>query len=155
MYHEQLVNDVRAAIDDVLHPIRETSDYVMVFGTRLHREFSGFPLPFHGWGHMTAVYPCYSCVRRVCKTVDDTGIVALTRYAILTGSGLAQSQIKYERNADTRSGLKKASWDPTEATYFKDRILEEARPLTSLDHQLDDCFQVAIINGGELRRRGA
>ncbi|KAF8960870.1 hypothetical protein BDZ97DRAFT_1905721 [Flammula alnicola] len=174
------VDDVRAAVDDVLHPIRETSDYVMVFGTR----------------------------------VDD--IVALTRYAILTGSGLAQSQIKYDFkyggcrvlaicgfvpnniedfgprykiekcnclvkhnkphwteirsnntictqdfvNACLRHptlcakrrhplGLKKAPWDPTEATYFKDSILEEARPLTSLDHQLDDCFQVAIVDGGE------
>lgn len=63
------VHDVRAAIDDVLHPIRNTGDYVLVLGTRVYRELSGASLPFHAWGHMTAVFPCYSCVRKVCKTV--------------------------------------------------------------------------------------
>lgn len=66
------VDDVRAAIDDVLHPIRERGEYVVVFGIRVHKELSGSNLPFHGWGHMTAVFPCYSCVRRVCKTVRRT-----------------------------------------------------------------------------------
>ncbi|KAF9563842.1 hypothetical protein CPC08DRAFT_307163 [Agrocybe pediades] len=92
------VDDVRAAIDDVLHPDRESSDYVVVFGTRLHKELSGNSFPLHGWGHMTAIFPCYSCVRRVCQTVDD--IVALTRYALLSGSGLAQSYTKYDFNYD-------------------------------------------------------
>ena len=63
------VEDVRAAIDDVLHPIRESGEYVVVFGLRVHKDLSGSDLPFHGWGHMTGVFPCYSCVRRVCKTV--------------------------------------------------------------------------------------
>ncbi|KAJ3508643.1 hypothetical protein NLJ89_g5641 [Agrocybe chaxingu] len=239
------VFDVRAAVDDVLHPMRETGEYVVVFGTRVHKELSGASLSFHGWGHMTAVFPCYSCVRRVCKTVDD--IVALTRYAILSGQGLAQSQIRYEfnfdgcrvlslcgfipnvienvvpryqvekcncffegnkphwtetkannaicvglslndpktqlfvnaclrepdfmvlcrkgptgrlirskplwgtevRKADTRAGLKKAVWDQREAIHFQDSVLDEARPLTAPDKYLDDCFQVAIVDGGE------
>ncbi|KDR77160.1 hypothetical protein GALMADRAFT_433037 [Galerina marginata CBS 339.88] len=88
------VDDVRAAIDDVLHPVRLTGEYVVVCGIRLHKEPSGVSLPFHGWGHMTAVFPCYSCVRRVCKSVDD--IVALTKYAHLSKAGLAQSHTKYD-----------------------------------------------------------
>jgi len=67
---ELTVDDVRAAIDDILHSRRQTGDYVVVFGTRLHKELSRQSLPFHGWGHMTALFPCYSCVRRVCRTVS-------------------------------------------------------------------------------------
>ncbi len=63
------VHDIRAAVDDVLHPVREKGDYVVVLGMRLHKELTGIPLPFHGWGHMTALFGCYSCVRKVCRTV--------------------------------------------------------------------------------------
>ena len=63
------VDDVRAAIDDVLHPVRPKSEYVVVLGTRVHKEPTESSLPLHAWGHMTAILPCYSCVRKVCKTV--------------------------------------------------------------------------------------
>ncbi|KIM41427.1 hypothetical protein M413DRAFT_18954 [Hebeloma cylindrosporum] len=92
------VDDVRAAIDDVLHPVRPKGEYVVVLGTRVHKGPTESPLPLHAWGHMTALFPCYSCVRKVCKTVDD--IVALTRYAILSGSGLAQSYLRYDFGYD-------------------------------------------------------
>ncbi|PPR03389.1 hypothetical protein CVT24_012514 [Panaeolus cyanescens] len=240
------VHDVRAAIDDALHPVREKGDYVQVLGTRVHKEMTGSVLPFHGWGHMTALFPCYSCVRRVCTTVDD--IVALTRYSLLTASGLAQSYTKYNhgyqgsrelslcgfipntidrlgprytveksnrffdrrntplwteiqtnyiicaglsltdpktqlfvnaclrhpdfmvmcrkgpngriirtkplcgnrvRKATTRAALKNTPWDPTEDIVFQDSVLEEAWPLLSRDTHLQDCFQIAIMDGGE------
>lgn len=62
-------NDVRAAIDDVLHPVCATGEYVVVFKTRVHKDLGPIGLPFHGWGHMVAIFPCYSCIRRTCKTV--------------------------------------------------------------------------------------
>ena len=65
------VDDVRAAIDDVLHPVRSKGEYVVVLGTRLHKEPTESSLPLHAWGHMTALFPCYSCVRKVCKTVGS------------------------------------------------------------------------------------
>lgn len=63
------VDDVRAAIDDVLHPVRQKGEYVVVLGTRVHKEPTESSLSLHAWGHMTALFPCYSCVRKVCKTV--------------------------------------------------------------------------------------
>jgi len=66
---ELYVIELRAAIDDVLEPVRETGEYVVVLGTRVHKELSGASPPFHAWGHMTAAFPCYSCVRQVCTTV--------------------------------------------------------------------------------------
>lgn len=104
------VDDVRAAIGDVLHPIRPKGEYVVVLGMRVHKEPADASLPFHAWGHMTAILPCYSCVRKVCKTVspfpisillstnprmqvDD--IVALTRYTLFSCSTLHQSNLRY------------------------------------------------------------
>ena len=71
------VDDVRAAIDDVLHPVRQKGEYVVLLGTRVHKELADTSLPLHGWGHMTAVAPCYSCVRQVCKTVSSFPISIL------------------------------------------------------------------------------
>ena len=71
------VDDVRAATDDVLHPVREKGEYVVVLGTRVHKELADISLPLHGWGHLTAVDPCYSCVRKVCKTVSSFPISAV------------------------------------------------------------------------------
>lgn len=124
------VHDVRAAIDDVLHPIRNTGDYVLVLGTRVYRELSGASLPFHAWGHMTAVFPCYSCVRKVCKTVDD--IVALTRYALLTGSNLAQSQMRYQFEYDTARALTICGFIPN--------VIEDFGPRYSVQKG-NCCFQ--------------
>jgi hypothetical protein len=63
------VHDVRAAIDDVLRPWNDGGDFVAVLNARVYKDPSGSPMPFHGWGHMTAFFLCYSCVRKVCKTV--------------------------------------------------------------------------------------
>ncbi|KAH9474649.1 hypothetical protein JR316_0013113 [Psilocybe cubensis] len=80
--------DVRAAIDDVLHPVRTTGEYVVVFKARVHKDLSHASLPFHGWGHMAAFFPCYSNIRRTCESVDD--IVELTRYALLCNVPIAR-----------------------------------------------------------------
>jgi len=65
------VHDVRAAIDDVQNPLRSgDAGYVMVLGMKIYQQLSGKRMPVHGWGHMTSVFPCYSCVRRVCKSVS-------------------------------------------------------------------------------------
>lgn len=53
------------------------------------------------------------------------------------------------RKADTRAGLKVAPWNIHETVCFRDSLLEEARPLLGRDRQLDDCFQLAIVDGGE------
>jgi hypothetical protein len=63
------VHDVRAAIDDVLRPKDGGGEYVVVLGARVYKDLSGMSLPFHAWGHMTAHFLCYSCVRKVCKKV--------------------------------------------------------------------------------------
>ncbi|KAJ7768588.1 hypothetical protein DFH07DRAFT_880653 [Mycena maculata] len=88
------VHEVRAAIDDVLRPKDGLGEYVTVLGGRIYKDLSGRAFPFHAWGHMTALFMCYSCVRRVCKTVDE--IVSLTRFVVLNMNGLSQSNLKYE-----------------------------------------------------------
>ena len=65
------VFDVRAAVDDVLRP-SGNGDHVMVLGGRVYKDLDCTNWPFHAWGHLTAVYMCYSCVRRTCKTVRST-----------------------------------------------------------------------------------
>ncbi|KAF8145949.1 hypothetical protein K438DRAFT_2028485 [Mycena galopus ATCC 62051] len=88
------VHEVRAAIDDVLRPKDGPGEYVTVLGGRVYKVLSGISFPFHVWGYMTVLFQCYSCVRRVCKTVDE--IVALTRFVVLNINGLSQSNLKYE-----------------------------------------------------------
>ncbi|KAF7342164.1 FAD-binding-3 domain-containing protein [Mycena venus] len=88
------VHEVRAAIDDVLRPRDGTGEFVTVLGGRVYKDLSSISFPFHAWGHMTALFQCYSCVRRVCKTVDE--IVTLTRFVVLNMSGLSQSNLRYE-----------------------------------------------------------
>jgi hypothetical protein len=60
--------DVRAAVNDVLRP-RGYGDYMLVLGGRVYKDMDYMHWPFHAWGHLTAIYMCYSCVRRTCKTV--------------------------------------------------------------------------------------
>ena len=67
------VFDARAAVDDVLRP-REGGDYVVVLGGRVYKDMDCTNWPFHAWGHLTAIYMCYSCVRRTCKTVGSLPI---------------------------------------------------------------------------------
>lgn len=257
------VYDVRAAIDDVFHPIRDKADYVLVLGIRVHKELTDAAPPVHAWGHMTAFYACYSCVRKVCKSVSHSflatirnilifsqmdEVIDFTRYAILSNENLAQSAIRYQwkynatrelglcgfipnviedvgpryqtekcncptklcdrphwteiknnnaicvglslsdpnanlfvnaclrdpdlmvlcrkgpnglkirskplcgsrfRRATSRAGLKNAEWDHKHDTFFKDTVLEEACPLLSAGKRVLDCFQVAIVDGGE------
>ncbi|KAJ6562421.1 hypothetical protein B0H19DRAFT_1259997 [Mycena capillaripes] len=88
------VYEVRAAIDDVLRPKDSPGEFVTVLGGRVYKDLSGRIFPFHAWGHMTALFMCYSCVRRACKTVDE--IVTLTRFVVLSMNGLSQSNLKYE-----------------------------------------------------------
>ncbi|KAJ7737358.1 hypothetical protein B0H16DRAFT_1379655 [Mycena metata] len=239
------VHEVRAAIDDVLRPQDDLAEFVTVLGGRVYKELSGRSFPFHAWGHMTALFMCYSCVRRVCKTVDE--IVSLTRFVVLNMDGLSQSNLKYEfpydgskvlslsgfipnsidtfpprsvvskcncvyngvphweetgvtyvvcaglsltdpksqvfvnaclrdptmmvlvrrgaggriirsaeriwaermRHANTRAGLRTAEWDPARTVYYQDSVLEEAWPKVYRDEALEDCFQVAIFDGGQ------
>lgn len=67
----QTVYDIRAAVDDVLRPKSETdaSEFVIVLGGKVFKDLGCTTLPFHAWGHLSAVYLCYSCIRKVCKTV--------------------------------------------------------------------------------------
>lgn len=60
--------DVRAAVDDVLRP-HGGGEYVVLLGGRVYKDLDCTIWPFHAWGHLTAIYTCYSCVRRTCKTV--------------------------------------------------------------------------------------
>ncbi|KII91668.1 hypothetical protein PLICRDRAFT_516928 [Plicaturopsis crispa FD-325 SS-3] len=92
------VYDIRAAIDDVLRPKSSKGDYVKVLGGKIYKDQSDMEWPLHAWGHLTAVYKCYSCARRVCNTVED--IVMLTRFAIFTGSRLAHSHLRYESSIE-------------------------------------------------------
>lgn len=63
------VDDARDAVDDVLRP-QEGGEYVVVLGGRVYKDsLDSSEWPLHGWGHMTAIYRCYSCVRRTCRSV--------------------------------------------------------------------------------------
>ncbi|KAJ7628768.1 hypothetical protein FB45DRAFT_43980 [Roridomyces roridus] len=88
------VHEVRAAIDDVLRPKDGPGEYMELLGGRVYKDLSSTPFPFHAWGHMTALFMCYSCVRRVCKTMEE--LVEFTRYVVLTMPGINQSHLKYE-----------------------------------------------------------
>ncbi|KAJ7177654.1 hypothetical protein C8R46DRAFT_663662 [Mycena filopes] len=239
------VHDVRAAIDDVLRSPNGAGEFVTLLGGRVYKDASGDPFPFHAWGHMTALFMCYSCVRRVCKTVEE--IVSLTRFAVINMNGLSQSNLKYDfpydgskvlslcgfipnsidtfpprsavskcncvyngvphweetsvtyvvcaglalsdpksqvfvnaclrdptmmvlvrkgaggriirstdriwaermRHANTRAGLRTAEWDPARTVYYQDSVLEEAQPKVFHDQALEDCFQIALFDGGQ------
>ncbi|KAJ7216361.1 hypothetical protein GGX14DRAFT_604450 [Mycena pura] len=235
------MHHVRAAVDDVLRPQNSPVEYIVVLDGRVYKSLSGESFPFHAWGHMTALFMCYTCVRRVCKTVDE--VVTLTRFAVLDMQVLNQSALKYEfaypdsrllslcgfipnsietyprsvlskcnvassgkphwqetemsyvlfaglsltdpkaqlfvnaclrdpelmviarkgtaglimrsttrawgervRHANTRAGLQTAEWD---TSYFKDSVLEEARPKVFEEEVIKDCFQVVLVDGGE------
>jgi hypothetical protein len=54
------------------------------------------------------------------------------------------------RQANSRAGLKNVPWEfGDEPIYFKDSILEKAKPLLSEDEKINDCFQVVIVDQGE------
>jgi len=81
-------------------------------------------LPFHAWGHLSAAYLCYTCIRKVCKTVDD--IVGLTRFVVFTGSSLAQTRLKYSFDVDKTKTLSLCGFVPNEidstcSRYFVDK----------------------------------
>ncbi|KAJ6525198.1 hypothetical protein B0H19DRAFT_1199411 [Mycena capillaripes] len=88
------MHEVRAAIDDVLRPKKDPGEYAFVLGGRVYKDLSNRSFPFRAWGHMTAVFMCYTCARRVCKTVEE--VVMLTRFVILHLGGLNQSNLRYE-----------------------------------------------------------
>ncbi|KAJ6586165.1 hypothetical protein B0H19DRAFT_1111607 [Mycena capillaripes] len=90
----QGMHEVRAAIDDVLRPKKDPGEYAFVLGGRVYKDLSNRSFPFRAWGHMTAVFMCYTCARRVCKTVEE--VVMLTRFVILHLGGLNQSNLRYE-----------------------------------------------------------
>nr|GAT57115.1 predicted protein [Mycena chlorophos] len=89
-------HQVRASIDDVLRS-DQGGDEFTILGGRVYKTLSGNPLPFRAWGHLIAVFLCYSCVRRVCKTIDE--VITLTRYAILDRSPFFQSSLTYDNPA--------------------------------------------------------
>ena len=62
------VHDVRAAVDDVLRP-QDSGDFVTVLGGRVYKDLDCSIWPFHAWGHLLAVFMCYTCVRSTCRTV--------------------------------------------------------------------------------------
>ncbi|KAJ7468940.1 hypothetical protein B0H11DRAFT_1395233 [Mycena galericulata] len=113
------VHEVRAAIDDVLRPRDGPGEYVAVLGGRVYKDLSGGPFPFHAWGHMAALFMCYSCVRRVCKTVDE--IVALTRFVVLNMNGLSQSNLKYEIPYEGSKVLSLCGFIPNSIDIFPPR----------------------------------
>ncbi|KAJ7121123.1 hypothetical protein C8R44DRAFT_172226 [Mycena epipterygia] len=113
------VHEVRAAIDDVLRPTDGPGEYVSILGGRVYKDLSGRSFPFHAWGHMTALFMCYSCVRRVCKTVDE--IVTLTRFVVLNMNGLNQSNLKYEIPYDGSKVLSLCGFIPNSIDTFPPR----------------------------------
>ncbi|KAJ6467209.1 hypothetical protein C8R47DRAFT_1152960 [Mycena vitilis] len=115
------VHEVRAAIDDVLRPAFLPGEYVTLLGGRLYKDLSGISFPFHAWGHMTALFMCYSCVRRVCKTVDE--IVSLTRFVVLNMNGLSQSNLKYEIPYEGSKVLSLCGFIPNSIDIFPPRFV--------------------------------
>ncbi|KAJ7616364.1 hypothetical protein DFH06DRAFT_1239171 [Mycena polygramma] len=115
------VHEVRAAIDDVLRPAFLPGEYVTLLGGRLYKDLSGISFPFHAWGHMTALFMCYSCVRRVCKTVDE--IVSLTRFVVLNMNGLSQSNLKYEIPYEGSKVLSLCGFIPNSIDVFPPRFV--------------------------------
>ncbi|KAJ7815414.1 hypothetical protein B0H14DRAFT_2847550 [Mycena olivaceomarginata] len=113
------VHEVRAAIDDVLRPNDGPGEYVTVLGGRVYKDLSGISFPFHAWGHMTALFQCYSCVRRVCKTVDE--VVTVTRFVVLNMNGLSQSALKYDIPYDGSKVLSLCGFIPNAIDTFPPR----------------------------------
>ncbi|KAJ7481883.1 hypothetical protein FB451DRAFT_1350765 [Mycena latifolia] len=113
------VHEVRAAIDDVLRPGDGPGEYVVVLGGRVYKDLSDRAFPFHAWGHMTALFMCYSCVRRVCKTVEE--IVTLTRFVVLSMNGLSQSALKYEIPYEGSKVLSLSGFIPNSIDIFPPR----------------------------------
>ncbi|KAJ7173002.1 hypothetical protein C8R43DRAFT_678769 [Mycena crocata] len=113
------VHEVRAAIDDMLRPKDGPGEYVSVLGGRVYKDLSGREFPFHAWGHMTALFMCYSCVRRVCKTVEE--VVTLTRFVVLNMNGLSQSNLKYEIPYDGSKVLSLCGFIPNSIDTFPPR----------------------------------
>ncbi|KAG2058133.1 hypothetical protein BDR06DRAFT_1018757 [Suillus hirtellus] len=105
------VHDIRDAVDDVLRVNRE-GDYVMVLGGKVFKETSGEEWPLHAWGHMMAIYHCYSCLRTACKTMDE--VIAMTRFALFSETALSQSCIKYEYGFDGAKELILAGFIPSD-----------------------------------------
>ncbi|KAJ6481929.1 hypothetical protein C8R45DRAFT_1003487 [Mycena sanguinolenta] len=113
------VHEVRAAIDDVLRPKDGPGEYVTVLGGRVYKDPSGISFPFHAWGHITALFQCYSCVRRVCTTVDE--VVTLTRFVVLNMNGLSQSNLKYDIPYDGSKVLSLCGFIPNSVDTFPPR----------------------------------
>ncbi|KAF7366312.1 FAD-binding-3 domain-containing protein [Mycena sanguinolenta] len=113
------VYEVRAAIDDVLRPKDGPGEYVTVLGGRVYKDPSGISFPFHAWGHITALFQCYSCVRRVCTTVDE--VVTLTRFVVLNMNGLSQSNLKYDIPYDGSKVLSLCGFIPNSVDTFPPR----------------------------------
>jgi hypothetical protein len=53
------------------------------------------------------------------------------------------------RQANTRAGLRAATWQPERTVYYQDSVLEEARPKVYDGEELEDCFQVVLVDGGD------
>ncbi|OAX42210.1 hypothetical protein K503DRAFT_734032 [Rhizopogon vinicolor AM-OR11-026] len=103
------VHDVRDAVDDVLRA-NDEGDYVMVLGGKVFKDASGEEWPLHAWGHMMAIYQCYSCLRSSCKTVDE--IIALTRFVLFSQTSLSLSCLKYTNGFDGAKELILAGFIP-------------------------------------------
>jgi hypothetical protein len=56
---------IQLALEDVLRPKNDPGEYASVLGGRVYKGLSNRSLPFRAWGHMTAVFMCYTCARRV------------------------------------------------------------------------------------------
>jgi hypothetical protein len=64
-----VVHDIRAAVDDVLRE-QHDGEFVTVLGGRVYKDLACKELPLRGWGHIVAIFACYTCVRSTCKTVS-------------------------------------------------------------------------------------
>ncbi|KAG9308270.1 hypothetical protein JVU11DRAFT_12032 [Chiua virens] len=95
--HALCIHDIHSAVDDV---IRSTNgDHVVVLGGRVFKDHSGERWPLHAWGHAIAFRDCYSCLRTICRTIDQ--VIDLTRYVLFTQMSLRQTEgSKYEFSTD-------------------------------------------------------
>ncbi|KAA1471995.1 hypothetical protein DENSPDRAFT_838127 [Dentipellis sp. KUC8613] len=85
---------VFAAVDDVMRPPEDRdAPGVVMLGGKVYKSFSGVPLPFHAWGHIMAIHPCYSCIIRRCITIED--VIEFTRFLLLTGTPLVEVTAAY------------------------------------------------------------
>ncbi|EEB90744.1 hypothetical protein MPER_11009 [Moniliophthora perniciosa FA553] len=51
------VHSIRAAIDDILRPEDDKSEYFTFLGMKLHRDLAKAAFPFHAWGHWAVFFP--------------------------------------------------------------------------------------------------